>query len=227
MNNSDIIHCYNRFLVKCCENKMSLLYFAKKLNNLYPDRLGLYCENKIFKFFKSFLYSDYKLTEDEKKYLISVKEDIKLWDGPIIEDNHFSLDKLITQNKDQNVITRKRNRSNESGESECKRSNYIKIENINENPNIYKNEKMEAKPIENKIDILKLNIERRLNECIPENEIKNKIINNMFNDISKINDLKYEYMKKINILNKKEDELISQLNDIKKKKYEYKMPTRI
>ena len=86
---------------------------------------------------------------------------------------------------------------------------------------------MEAKPIENKIDILKLNIERRLNECIPENEIKNKIINNMFNDISKINDFKSECMKKINILNKKEDELISQLNDIKKKKYEYKMPTRI
>ena len=56
MNNSDIIHCYNRFLVKCCENKMSLLYFAEKLNNLYPDRLGLYYENKIFKFFKSFLY---------------------------------------------------------------------------------------------------------------------------------------------------------------------------
>ena len=77
---------------------------------------------------------------------------------------------------------------------------------------------MEAKPIENKIDILKLNIELRLNKYIPENEIKNKIINNMFNDISKINDLKYEYMKKINILNKKEDELISQLNDIKKNK---------
>ena len=77
---------------------------------------------------------------------------------------------------------------------------------------------MEAKPIENKIDILKLNIELRLNKYIPENEIKNKIINNMFNDISKINDLKYEYMKKINILNKKEDELISQLNNIKKDK---------
>ena len=39
----------------------------------------------------------------------------------------------------------------------------------------------------------------------------------MFNDISKINDFKSECMKKINILNKKEDELISQLNDIKKK----------
>ena len=101
---------------------------------------------------------------------------------------------------------------------EYKRSNYIKIENLNENPNIYKNENMEAKPIENKIDILKLNIELRLNKYIPENEIKNKIINNMFNDISKINDLKYEYMKKINILNKKEDELISQLNNIKKDK---------
>ena len=77
---------------------------------------------------------------------------------------------------------------------------------------------MEAKPIENKIDILKLNIELRLNKCIPENEIKNKIINNMFNDISKINDFKSECMKKINILNKKEDELISQLNNIKKNK---------
>ena len=40
----------------------------------------------------------------------------------------------------------------------------------------------------------------------------------MFNDISKINDFKYEYMKKINILNKEEDELISQLNNIKKDK---------
>ena len=59
-------------MIKCYKNKMSLLYFAEKLNNLYPDRLGLYCENKIFKFFKSFLYSDYELTEYGKKYLISV-----------------------------------------------------------------------------------------------------------------------------------------------------------
>ena len=89
MNNSDIIHCYNRFLIKCCENEMSLFYFAEKLDNLYPDRFGLYYENKIFEFFKLFIYSDYELTENEKKYLISVNEDTKLWDGPIIEDNHF------------------------------------------------------------------------------------------------------------------------------------------
>ena len=60
---------------------------------------------------------------------------------------------------------RKRNRSNENGDSKYKRSwnevkiktsNYnMEIENINEYSNICKNENMKAKFIENKINILK------------------------------------------------------------------------
>ena len=67
MSQKDIDCCYSRFLLRCCNKRISLYYFARKFDELSPNGLKLYNKEAILNFFKYFQYEDCALTEPEKQ----------------------------------------------------------------------------------------------------------------------------------------------------------------
>ena len=118
MSQKDIDCCYSRFLLRCCNKRISLYYFARKFDELSPNGLGLYNEEAILNFFKYFQYIDCALNEPEKQYLISIGIDIKPWDLSIIKPEQSMLKDLNwSENQIKSPNDKKRSMSISSDES--------------------------------------------------------------------------------------------------------------
>ena len=214
MSRKDIDSCYSRFLVKCCDKRISLYHFATKFDKLSPNGFKLYNKEAILYFFKYFqyVYVDCSLTEPEKQYLISIGIDIRPWYLSIIRSEQFIL-KDLNWSKNQIKSPKDKKRSMNISSDEC----YEKDEEYNDN---YKQENMENDIIKNEITAMKEYIENYLSEL--DNKIKNKIINDVFNDISETNTSKCIFIKKPNNMIKTKNELQVELHNIEEniKKYE-------
>lgn len=66
-----IASTYRRFLLRICNERISILKFAIKLN-FSPKKLELYNEENLKTIFKKFDYINYWLTFDEAEYLHSI-----------------------------------------------------------------------------------------------------------------------------------------------------------
>ena len=184
----DINNCYNRFLLRCCNKRISLYYFATNFNELSPDGLKLYNKESLLNFFERFKYRDYALTEPERQYLISININIKPWNFPIvISDQYMSI-------------------SSEECDSKEEEYEYDEIYK-------YKQGNIENDILEKKIIPVKNYIENYLNKKI-DNEIKNKIINNIFYNVFQMNKSKCDFIKQQSEFIKKEEELKIKLHDI-------------
>ena len=187
MDQTDINICYNRFLLRCCNKRISLYYFAKMFDELSPDSLKLYNKEALLNFFDRFKYRDCALTEPERQYLISISIDIKKWNFPIvIPDQPMSISSDECDSKDE--------------EYEYDEIYKYKQENIEND-------------IMKKIISMKNDIENYLNKHM-DNEIKNKIIKNIFYTVFQMNKSKCDCIKQQSEFIKKKEELKTKLHDI-------------
>ena len=200
-------------MLRCCNKRISLYYFARKFDELSPNGLKLYNKEAILNFFKYFQYEDCALTKPEKQYLISIGIDIKSWDLSVIKPEQSMLTDL---NWSENQI--KSPKDKKRSMDICSDESYEKEVEYNDND---KQENMENDIMENEITTMKKNRENYLSKL--DNKIKNKIINNIFNDISKTNTSKCICIKEQINLTKQKNELQVKLHNIGENSKKYKV----